>query len=48
MNVIEKLKQLGVEITLEIEKALSGEYLSELEVEKKLNKAELERDGWNC
>lgn len=46
MNVIEKLKQFGVEITPEIEKALSGEYLSELEVEKKLNKAELERDGW--
>ena len=46
MNIIEKLKQFNVEVTPEMEKAFSGDYLSELEVNKKLNKAETERDAW--
>lgn len=46
MNIIEKLKQMGVEITQEIEKQLAGEYLSELEVQKKVTKAENDRDSW--
>ena len=46
MNIIEKLKQLGVEATPEIEKALAGDYLSDLEVEKKIKKIEMERDDW--
>lgn len=46
MNIIEKLKQLGVEVTQEIEKAFTGEFLSELEVQKKLTKAEKDRDDW--
>lgn len=35
MNVIEKLKEHGVEITPEIEKAFSGEWVSQEEVDKK-------------
>lgn len=46
MNIIEKLKQFNVEVTPEMEKAFSGDFLSELEVEKKLNKAERDRDDW--
>ena len=46
MNIIEKLKSFGVEITAEMEKAFTGDFLSEQEVEKKLGKAEKERDGW--
>lgn len=46
MNIIEKLKQLNVEITPEMEKAFAGDFLSELEVEKKLRKAESDRDSW--
>lgn len=45
MNVIEKLKSLGVEITADIEKALSGEFLSEKEVEKKLGKVQAENES---
>lgn len=46
MNIVEKLKSFKVEVTPEMEKAFSGEYLSELEVEKKLGKAENDRDSW--
>lgn len=46
MNIIEKLKQFNVEVTPEMEKAFSGDFLSELEVNKKLNKAETDRDAW--
>lgn len=46
MNIIEKLKQFNVEITAEMEKAFSGDFLSEREVEKKLSKAENDRDSW--
>lgn len=46
MNIIEKLKQFKVEVTPEMEKAFAGEFLSELEVEKKLRKAEGDRDSW--
>nr|DAN85430.1 MAG TPA: minor structural protein [Caudoviricetes sp.] len=38
MNIIDKLKTLGVEITPEIEKAFPGEFVSELEVQKKNDK----------
>ena len=38
MNIIDKLKSLGVEITSEIEKAFPGEFVSDLEVQKKNEK----------
>lgn len=38
MNIIDKLKSLGVEVTEEIEKAFPGEFVSALEVEKKTEK----------
>lgn len=38
MNIIDKLKSLGVEITPEIEKAFPGEFVSDLEVQKKNEK----------
>lgn len=45
MNIIDKLKSLGVEITPEIEKAFPGEFVSDLEVRKKNDKiATLEND----
>ncbi len=44
MNVIEKLKKLGVEVTPEIEKELGGDYITVQEHEKKLGKVEVERD----
>ena len=46
MNIIEKLKQFNVEVTHEMEKAFAGDFLSELEVDKKLKKAEVDRDNW--
>ena len=46
MNIIEKLKQFNVEVTPEMEKAFAGDFLSEKEVEKKLSKAESDRDAW--
>ena len=46
MNIIEKLKQFNVEVTPEMEKAFSGDFLSEMEVNKKLSKAENDRDSW--
>ena len=46
MNIIEKLKTFNVEITEEMEKAFSGDFLSEKEVEKKNKKLETERDTW--
>ena len=46
MNIIEKLKQFNVEITADMEKEFSGDFLSEREVEKKLSKAENDRDSW--
>ena len=46
MNIVEKLKQFNVEVTPDMEKAFSGEFLSEKEVEKKLSKAENDRDSW--
>lgn len=38
MNIIDKLKSLSVEITPEIEKAFPGEFVSDLEVQKKNEK----------
>lgn len=38
MNIIDKLKSLSVEITPEIEKAFPGEWVSDLEVQKKNDK----------
>lgn len=38
MNIIDKLKTLGVEITEEIEKAFPGEFVSKYEMDKKLSK----------
>ena len=38
MNIIDKLKALGVEITEEIEKAFPGEFVSKYEMDKKLSK----------
>lgn len=38
MNIIDKLKTLGVEITAEMEKAFPGEFVSDLEVQKKNDK----------
>lgn len=38
MNIIDKLKALGVEITEEIEKAFPGEFVSKYEMDKKLFK----------
>ena len=46
MNIIEKLKQFKTEVTPEMEKAFAGDVLSELEVNKKLSKLEVERDNW--
>lgn len=46
MNIIEKLKHFNVEVTPEMEKAFAGDFLSEKEVEKKLSKAESDRDSW--
>ena len=46
MNILEKLKQFNVEVTPEMEKAFAGDFLSEKEVEKKLSKAESDRDAW--
>ncbi len=38
MNIIDKLKALGVETTEEIEKAFPGEFVSKYEMDKKLSK----------
>lgn len=38
MNIIDKLKSLGVEVTEDVEKALSGEWVSKYEMEKKTSK----------
>ena len=46
MNIVEKLKHFNVEVTAEMEKAFAGDFLSEKEVEKKLSKAESDRDAW--
>ena len=46
MNIVEKLKHFNVEVTQEMEKAFAGDFLSEKEVEKKLSKAESDRDAW--
>lgn len=45
MKIIEKLKQFNVEVTPEMEKAFAGEFLSELEVEKKLLKLQTENEA---
>ena len=45
MNIIEKLKQFNVEINSEMEKAFSGDFLSEREVEKKLSKLQNENES---
>ena len=45
MNIIEKLKQFNVEITSEMEKSFSGDFLSEREVEKKLSKLQTENES---
>lgn len=43
MNIIDKLKSLGVEVTGDMEKVFSGEWVSDLEIKKKTEKiAELE------
>lgn len=44
MNIVEKLKSLGVEITTEIEKTFGGEFISEKEAEKKLAKVQAENE----
>ncbi len=44
MNIIEKLKQFNVEVTPEMEKAFSGDFLSGLEVNKKLSKLQTENE----
>ena len=44
MNIVEKLKALGVEITAEIEKTFGGEFISEKESEKKLAKVQAENE----
>lgn len=45
MKIVDKLKSLGVEVTEEIEKAFPGEFVSTLEVEKKIEKIkDLEKD----
>ena len=44
MNIIEKLKQFNVEVTPDMEKAFSGDFLSELEVSKKLSKLQTENE----
>lgn len=46
MNIIEKLKQFKVEVTPEMEKAFAGDFLSEMEVDKKLSKTQTDRDAW--
>lgn len=46
MNIIEKLKTLGVEVTPEIEKALGGDFISKEELDKKIGKIEWERDKY--
>lgn len=38
MNIIDKLKSFGVEVTGEMEKVFSGEWTSDLEIEKKTKK----------
>ena len=38
MNIIDKLKGFGVEITGEMEKAFAGEWVSDLEIKKKTDK----------
>ena len=38
MVIIDKLKSLGVEVTEDIEKALSGDWVSKFEMDKKLSK----------
>lgn len=43
MNIIDKLKALGVEITEDIEKNLSGEWVSKFEVDKKITRLEDEK-----
>lgn len=40
MNIIDKLKSLGVEITAEMEKTFAGEWVSSLEAQKKADKIE--------
>lgn len=45
MNIIEKLKQFNVEVTPEMEKAFPGDFLSELEVEKKISKLQTENES---
>lgn len=45
MNIIDKLKSFGVEVTGEMEKTFAGEWVSDLEVKKKTEKVEtLEND----
>ena len=46
MNIVTKLKELGVEITDDISKAFQGEFVSKAEMDKKVQKAEAERDDW--
>ena len=38
MNIIDKLKSFGVEVTGEMEKVFSGEWVSDLEIKKKTEK----------
>lgn len=46
MDILKKLKELGVEETDEIKKAFSGEFVSKAEMDKKVQKVESERDDW--
>lgn len=45
MNIVSKLKELGVEVTPEVEKAFGGEWITEHEHTKKMSKIETERDN---
>lgn len=46
MNILKELKTLGVEITDEIKAKLDGDFVSREEMDKKVKKAETDRDEW--
>ena len=46
MDILKELKTLGVEITDEIKAKLDGDFVSREEMDKKVKKAETDRDEW--
>lgn len=46
MKIIEELEKLGVEITDAIKSKFDGDFVSREEMDKKVKKAEVERDNW--